>query len=258
MPKKEAEVEAKPLNLDDILGKPKNRVTKIGVELEGGWEKEKLPAGVRVERDGSVLKEGDEGALKRVGYPASTLFGEIPIGPMQVIQLNQALKKYYPQHVDKSCGMHVHMSFDSVYRYNILADSPAYQETVVEYLTRWAKAEGFDKTHHIWPRLENKNIYCQKKFWPDKQMPTAQKDHNLEREGHRYTMIHYCWERNRTVECRLLPMMDGPEQAARAIRMLIDVTNAYLIKADKARVKEGGVVQLGDGSIYEEVVKVVL
>jgi hypothetical protein len=215
-----------PLDLDKVLGKPKNRVTKIGVELEGGWIK--LPVGAKLERDSSVFNDAP---------PAGHKAGELPLGPMQVAQLGSSMRKYYPQAVDATCGMHVHMSFETLFQYNLLADSPVYQETVMEYLLRWAKEEGFKDAHHIWPRLKGQSIYAQKKYWPQEQMQRQQKDHDKERYGHRYTAIHYCWNRYGTVECRILPMMETVEQGIRATRRVIDITNAYLILADRSKAR---------------------
>lgn len=232
---------AKILELDDLLGKPKNRVSGVGVELEGGWKQ--VPAGVQLEGDGSVF---------RGARPAGLQVGELPIGPMQVAGMPGAMRKYYPSTVDDSCGMHVHMSFDTPYQYVLLADSPAYQDTVIEYLWKWGKEEVLGADHRLWPRLEGKSVFCQKKFWPQEQMQTQKKDHDQQRFGHRYTAIHYCWERNRTVECRVLPMFDTVEQSIRAIRRLIDVTNAYLVRVDKSRLRVDGKLELPNGDVYEE------
>jgi hypothetical protein len=240
------------VDLDKLLGVPRNRIKKVGIELEGGWTNP--PIGSKIERDASVFHDDPP-----VGYKV----GEMPLGPMQVIQVKPVLKKYYPNLVDKTCGMHVHMSFETLFQYVLLADSPAYQETVLEYFRRWAEKEAFPKTHYIWERLDGKNIFCQKKFWPREQMQTTRKDYDKVRHGHRYTIIHYCFERHRTLECRVLPMMPDHVQAFSAIKLLFDVTNAYLLQADKAKVKEFGKVsvdeigakvklELRKGEIYEE------
>lgn len=234
--------EAKPLDLDKVMGRPKNRVALVGVELEGGWQRN--PPNLRVVRDGSVFKDSDGGALSRGKYP-DLLCGEVNLGPMTVGQMAAEMKSAWPAVMDKSCGMHVHMSFESLFQYMVLADSPVYQETIMEYLRRWAKAEGtFPEKDPIWPRLHGKGDYCQAKFWPMAQMEVNKKDFDKDRYGHRYTAIHYCWERTKTVECRLLPMMDSPEQGIRAIREIVNVTNAYLTVAEKQKVKAVGKVAM--------------
>lgn len=247
------------LDLDKALArKPRNRIVLVGVELEGGWNV--MPKGwgkPYPDRDGSVFKAQDGGEWKRVGYP-NVMFGEIPVGPFQPIALKRKIKENYPHVVDASCGLHAHMSFETTYQYMLLADSPVYMETVSEYLLRWAKEEGFPKEHHIWDRLSGKNPYCKKVFCPELQTVVNRKDHDMNRKGNRYTFIHYAWSRYKTVECRALPMMETHEQATRAVKRLLEITNAYLSVCDKARLKVNGQIELDNGDLYEEHIQVKL
>jgi hypothetical protein len=209
------------LNIDKLLGQPKNRVKKAGVELEGGWLV--LPPGVALERDGSVF-----GDIHPPGYRC----GELPIGPMQPAAVSKLMKKYYPAIVDRTCGMHMHMSFATLRHYQWLMEEE-FQETILEYLSRWAKVEGFPKEHHIWERLSGESVYCQKKFWPDEQVGwKGRKDHDQHRHGHRYTAVHYCGRYN-TIEIRVLPMMKTVDQAIRALNEVIKITNAALVLLSK-------------------------
>lgn len=241
-----------PLNIDKALGRePKNRIARMGVELEGGWLT--LPEGCKEpEADTSVFKDPITRLQK---IPTGFKVGELALGPMQPAFMRRAVTKYYPHKVDHTCGLHVHMGFETLYQYSLLADSPAYQETVIEYLSRWGKEEGLGERHPLWARLKGDSVYCQKKFWPQAQMEQTRKDHDKERYGHRYTMIHYCWGRYQTVECRLLPMMDTSVQAVRVVKRLLDITNAYLLTVDKGKVKLGGKVELDNGDIYEEYIE---
>ena len=234
----------KPLNLDKILGEPKNRVALVGVELEGGWIT--LPPGIeRAEHDGSVFR--DDSKTQRL-YPHH---GEIPIGPMQPSGLAKSMKKYYPAFVDKTCGMHIHMSFKNHLQYSWLTEE-VYQETLLDYLTRWATKEGFPKDHHIWSRLAGKSIFCQKVFAPAAQLNWKRpKDHDQHRVGHRYTVVHFCGRQN-TIEVRVLPMMDTVEQALRAVHLVIDVTNACLISLAEPDRKVKSTVVLSKDNVYEE------
>lgn len=239
----------KSLDISRILGNPRNRVARIGVELEGGWKV--IPSGIALDHDGSVFRDPVTGGNL---CPSGHRAGELPLGPIQPGALVKAMKKYYPHKVDATCGMHVHMSFENLRHYSYLM-IPEYQETVIEYLSIWAKKEGFPTGHHIWTRLSGKSPYCQKKFWPDAQV-SSPKDHDQNRVGHRYTIIHYCG-RLRTIECRVLPMMDTVDQATRAIKHLIDITNSCLVVLGKNDLREKevvikGVVELPRGERYEE------
>ena len=230
-----------PLSIDHLLGEEsKNRVAKVGVELEGAWTK--LPLGAKLEIDNSVYK-----GTRIAGYQ----YGELPSGPMLPAAIPRFLKKYYPSAVDHTCGLHVHMSFDSLLRYAWLM-SPRYPKTMVKYLSEWAKKEGFPADHHIWDRLSGKSIYCQDKFWPDEQVNYLLKDHDQKRHGHRYTIVNYCG-RYKTVEIRVLPMMSIVAQAIRAVNMVIDITNACLVLLSEKERKLSGKFELPNGYTYEEI-----
>ena len=237
-----------PLDLDSILGRPKNRVVRVGVELEGAWKS--LPPGTRLEPDGSVFKDPVTGSKK---VPAGHQAGELPIGPIQPAALPRFMKKYYPHKIDKTCGMHVHMSFDSVWHYDLLM-VPEYQDTIVEYLARWAQKEGFASTHYIYERLGGKSVFCQRKFWPDLQVQ-AKKDYDQQRPGHRYTIVHYCG-RQMTIEVRVLPMTDTVEQAIRGVRQVIDITNACLVVLGRKKEETQRMqLEIADNESYEEYIE---
>lgn len=252
MPLSKAQVEAlkhNPLEIDSLLGKPKNRVARIGVELEGAWKS--LPPGTRLEPDGSVFKDPLTETKK---VPAGHQAGELPIGPIQPAALPKFMKKYYPHKTDKTCGMHVHMSFESVWHYALLM-VPEYQDTIIEYLDRWARAEGFPSTHFIYERLAGKSVYCQKKFWADAQVQYTKKDHDQHRHGHRYTIIHYCG-RQMTVEVRVLPMMDTVEQAIRGVRQVVDITNACLVVLGRKKEQQERMhLEIAQNESYEEYIE---
>jgi hypothetical protein len=238
---------AKPLNLDNILGMPKNRVVRMGVELEGAWKT--LPPGItEPERDTSVFKDPNTG--NQTLPTGMNWVGEIPIGPIEVAVMPKFMKRYYPHKVDKTCGMHVHQSVANAMHYAWLME-PEYQETMILYLGKWAEKEGLPKEHCIWKRLEGNSLYCQKKYWPELQYAYKQKDHSQTREGHRYTIINYSGRVN-TIEVRVLPMMETVAQAIRAVRMVIDITNASLYLLGKKETKAKARLDLDISEDIEE------
>lgn len=214
-----------PLNIDRFRGsRIRNRVYRVGIELEGGWTK--LPSGVRaLQHDGSI-----QGLLDPSGNPLHV--GELPSSPLTLEEWGKWLRKHYPQIVNQSCGMHVHLSFRTALTYSRLM-CPEYPGTIVNEITRWAKHENLPKDHTIWSRLKGKSVYCQHVYSADEQVRNTSKDHNRERAGHRYTVINYCWARVSTLECRLLPMMDTAERAERLVQEYIDITNAFLMATGK-------------------------
>lgn len=247
-----------PLNIDDLLKKkPRNRIEAIGVELEGAWQK--TPEGSKIVRDGSVFKAlGDDGGVGRTNLPGYAV-GEVQIGPIQPIAMSAGVRRAYPQKMDKSCGLHVHMSVKKLLFYSALT-AAEYQATVVHYLKQWAKLNDLPADNELWERLEGNSLYCQLKHWPWKQIAWERnKDFDQQREGHRYTAIHYCWHRTRTIECRLLPMFEDVELSISAIQYVIDITNACLVKlSDKIKPTKGGRLELPDGVTYEETIEEVL
>ena len=235
----------KPLDLDPYLGKVKNRVTLAGVELEGGWIT--LPPGVAaLEHDGSVFNGRIPAGAKHIG--------ELPIGPVMPAGIAELLKVNYPQKINHTCGMHVHMSFDTLWHYHLLM-VPEYPVTMLHYLRKWATAAGLKETHPIWARLNNESRYCKNEFWPDRQASNKRKDHNMEVPGHRYTHVHYCGRQN-TIEIRTLPMMEKFKSAVNAVHQVIQITNGCLYVLGKKAGRKGTAakVQLPDNMIYEETI----
>ena len=214
----------KVLDISSLLGKCKNRISRIGIEIEGGWKT--LPKGIALEHDGSVF---------RGNRSVDISYGEIPLGPMIPGNYAAAIRKYYPHVVDATCGLHVHMSFEHLRIYSILM-AEEYQDTMVAYLTRWADDEGISGEHTFRDRLKGRSRFCQKMFWPDLQT-NASKDYNQDRMGHRYTMINYCHQSHGTLECRLLPMFADVEQSVRGVKRVLEITNACLVKLGKGREK---------------------
>lgn len=233
----------KVLDIGPHLGKSKNRVSLVGVELEGAWVD--LPAGVAaLEHDGSVFHG-------RMPLGARHL-GELPIGPMVPAGLAEAVRHNWPHKMNSTCGMHVHMSFDISWYYGLLM-VPEYTQTVCEYMTRWGKDAGLPDNHTLFSRFRGESQFCRKEFWPDAQASVNRKDHDQQRYGHRYTIIHYCG-RNKTIECRALPMIPKVALSIRAIHHLIDITNAciFVLGGKTKREKLQNKVTLSNNLVYEE------
>lgn len=238
------------IDIDKHLGKVRNRVYRVGIELEGGWAKS--PPGLTLVRDGSI--EGLAGALDPVtGQREPLQIGECQTpGGIELIKVRPWMKKYYPTHVNKSCGLHVHMSFTSAVHYSQLMVAD-YQDTMIEYLSRWAKKQGFGRNHVIWPRLQGMSQYCKLEFFPDDQARRTNKNYVHDGQGHRYTAINYCWGQHETVECRVLPMFPEAEVGIDAVHKVIDITNAFLVKTFKKEQKHRSEFVIGGGDdMYSE------
>ena len=249
------------LDIDRWIERPaKNRVKLVGVELEGGWTK--WPEGENwsqyFHHDASVkMPEIPEVASGQ----ART--GEIVSPPIEPAAIGKWVQKWYPQHLNHTCGLHIHMSFFFLRHYRRLMVID-YQDTMMEYLKRWASAEGnfptdvvctsclgtpanmascltclgkgrIGKEHHIWRRLRGEEKNCQLKFWPDAQVKmTKHGDQSSAdryfKDGCRYTAINYCYsvDNRQTLEVRVLPMMKTTDQATRALKRVVRITNGCL------------------------------
>lgn len=235
----------KPFNIDAPLTRAstiRDRIFKVGVELEGWWDK--LPSkDVAIVRDSSVRPTNDAGEYVEWNH---ALQGELPSPPLERTKIAQWVKVNHPQHVNWTCGMHVHMSFKAALSYSRLLVE-AYPATVVEYMKRWADKQGFPQSHPIWARLADKpcmpglDNYCRHIFDPDGQLKNARKDYDHHRVGNRYTAVNYCYnnDEKHTVEIRLLPMFSSAETANSAIEELLNITNCFLFSYTlKAGAKE--------------------
>lgn len=244
------------LDIDRYLERNiKNRINLVGVELEGGWNK--LPGEYHIQRDGSVRFGAAGDDLAKIALIKHV--GEIPLPPLSTKEFPSVMKLYYPSYVNATCGMHVHLSTNKAFAYQrLMVNKPySYPGTIVEYMTRWAKREaGLNKAHPIWARLAGKNEYCQHVFHADEQTKTSSKDFDHHRPGHRYTVISYCWGRYKTLECRLLPMMDTAEQGVRAVQEIVNITNAFLAASRereprlKATVTDGDDIHVSERRSY--------
>lgn len=214
----------KSVDLTNVV-KSKNRIYRLGIELEGGWDKP--PKSGKIERDGSVAVD------------CIYAQGELPSPPLAVEDYKQWMIDHYPHKVNDTCGMHIHMSFQSALTYQRLMD-PKYPATILAYVRKWSKDQKLKDNHPIWHRLNGDSPYCRHQFTADDQVMAVDKDFNRERRGNRYTVVNYCWSRTSTLECRLLPAMSSVELAIDAIDNLINITNGFLVATAKKEAKVRG------------------
>lgn len=258
-------------NVHELLKKPeeiKKRIYRVGIELEGGWNK--APEGCKIDHDGSVQIQipatcledlyttAQIAAAKKMGTNLewkglykNILTGEIPSMVLAPSDFPAWMTKYYPNYVNNTCGLHVHMSFAHALHYQKLM-TPAYTQKIIEHITKWAKEEGLPKSHPIWDRVAGKSRYCQNKFFGDEQARKAGKDYNREANGNRYTMVNYCFLLHNTLEVRLLPMFEGVDQAIRAVNAILDITNACLASSSTREKKS---VKVSNRSGVERVLR---
>lgn len=282
-------VPIQPLNLDPALHKARNRIHRLGIELEGGWEK--LPKGMHLVHDGSVSVPAPPGAggltsaeqrmylemdairnRRPLTGAESAMFdnlrsrarigtkfhvGEAPSPILEMDDWQEWMRKFYPSHVNETCGLHVHFSFKSAFHYQRLMN-PALNATTAEYIRQWANEEGLNASHCLWPRIAGRSEYCQDKFYADIQASRTTKDHNRSAEGCRYTMWNFCYSLHGTAECRLLPMFDTVDLSIRAVQRLIQIVNSFLVvEAQREKKIEASTPYREDDYVREEIIEIV-
>lgn len=185
-----------------LAGKVRNRIDKIGIELEGGWLS--LPKGVNLTPDGSVRVSDPQGR--------GLVRGEIPSPPLSPTEWEAWVKAHYPSHVDSSCGLHVHMSFRSALVYQRLMDFN-YTKALLTQLRRWAVVAALPPQHHFYGRLKGANKYCLPFYAADVQARQTRK------ADCRYAAVNYCHGIHQTMEVRVLPMFSDSDIPPNIIKL---------------------------------------
>jgi hypothetical protein len=193
------------------------RIKMAGVELEGAWTHDKLNTlGIDLEDDGSV------GDFSNAVYDECDL-GEIPSPPFSSVpEFMKFITTNYPDFVNKTCGMHVHVSTNTLADYQALMNVKFYSFLKLS-LSVWGKKNNILPKSAFWTRLKGNNgQFCADRFNPDTQVLTEYKG------GDRYTMLNYCYKVHGTMECRVLPMFKSKKIAAAAVNRVLWTVNKYL------------------------------
>lgn len=190
---------------------------KIGVELEGGWSgdyRRFLLASplVDTKEDGSVNVEADS-------------VGEITLGPYD--RLGRALAmvtRCYPEKVDETCGLHVHLSFDRPTVHRLTA--PAFFTHFADFWKAWGTRHQIHRSSEFWSRLAGECEYCEPMEF---QSENAYYGHTTPFQSDRYSQVNFqAYREHGTLECRLLPAFKYSRVAIKAIAGVIDCFEEYL------------------------------
>lgn len=244
----------------EILRGVVNRVAAVGIELEGGWDKN---CGEEMHTDNSVkfpppidvaVIDPNTGlsAVNVTGVRPKYGIGEVISKPLPPAMMDEWVMRCYPQHVNGTCGLHVHMSFFYKLNYSRLM-TPDFGIAIIEAVKEFGFDEGLAGDHPLWLRITDTNHpHCAQTYCGDKQVLVKGKDYRSRGTDHsRYTAINYCYSQHKTIECRLLPMFETAAQSIRAIRCIIDTTNKFLSKVRLREQKQVAVV-LGKPDVFQE------
>lgn len=192
-------------------------IDKVGVEIEGGWSPEVvIPTGTgNKESDGSVN-----------GFDTICDAGEVVSKPFtDVTKLTSWMTTVWPQHVNQTCGLHVHVSLKTRLDYCRLMDERFFS-FFLQRMEAWGQKLNI-QNKHFFARLKGENHFCRKVWNPDLQVDKTGKD------SIRYAHWNFAWSvRNRkTAECRLLPTFKNPKIGCSAVTHVIGAVEDYLDRA---------------------------
>jgi len=187
------------------------RVAEVGAEIEGGWNGEEAPEGMY--GDVSVKCAGDH-----IGEIASR-------GSLE--EMLEWVGDNYPDEMDRSCGIHVHVSFTNRLAYMQLMSRTFYYKWFLPRVEKWAEELNINKGSAFYVRFEGKKgvehaKFSMKGFHAEKQSKMLGKD------GLRYYHLNYCYKLHTTIECRLFPTFQKKELAVKAIEFYVNLCNEFL------------------------------
>jgi hypothetical protein len=208
---------------------PFKHVHRLGIELEGGWDK--IMPDVCIGRDGSV-------------HVTANHYGELPSPPLYPFRFEKWLRAHHPTAVNDSCGMHVHVSVRSPLDYNRLMRRKFYNRFLAEAETL-GRTLALPESHLFWLRLRGANNYCARRFAPEEQYKAKSKG-----LADRYTHLNFCWSLHGTMECRLFPAFSDPEHSTAAVRWLLHLVESYLSEfpAEKVHITKIFTPRAGEGT----------
>jgi len=147
--------------------------------------------------------------------------GEIASPKLKVNEVKDFILDNYPNEVNSTCGLHVHMSFKNDKKdYAILATKEFYDFFLSEIQT-WADNRKINKGSRFYKRLEGVQ-YSKREFLAENQL-NPNSDYS-----DRYAHLNFCYNKHRTLEIRCGTMFDNKEISVEYVHAVIDIVNYYL------------------------------
>lgn len=188
-------------------------IDRVGIELEGAWKSARRD--IRMIHDGSVTDfSGSVMDNCRTGEVVSEPF-------LYWSDLVAFIQSKYPDHINRTCGLHVHMSTPTIGAYEALMNQ-RYNDFLMKSLLLWGKKNKVQPNHSFWRRMSGTEYYCRGIFRPDEQVILNSKG------SPRYSQVNYCYGLHRTMEVRVLPMFKQKNLAISAIYHILRCTQKYL------------------------------
>jgi hypothetical protein len=132
------------------------------------------------------------------------------------------LTRRYPDYVNKSCGLHVHVSFKSMNDYSKVI-SPAFVEWFRNNMKVWGREVGITNAHY-YSRLDGCNDFCRLIEDDNHILRQLRARH---KENYRYGIWNFCFSIRGTAECRVLPMFKDRAIACKAVKQVLALTEQW-------------------------------
>jgi hypothetical protein len=198
---------------DVILADASTNIDRVGVELEGGWNDA---------QDFEIFGDGSVNVTANYVGEAHTYPRPYSLNDESTIDaFNRQFENMYPDRVDNTCGMHVHVSFKSIGAYNAFVCNE-FADWVIAGLKAW----GANTTSsNLKRRLAGENSFAETTY--DAQTALRQCLTRNKHDAPRYTAVNYCYNTHGTMEVRVLPMFKDKAVGQAAVKALIHLISLW-------------------------------
>ena len=213
-------------------------IRALGVELEGCWAKDQLVAWshggwpTALERAEVFTNRVGDGSVNSDGVPNPRNIGHTgevnSSGLIKSVALMRLfIESAYPVYVNKSCGLHVHVSFAEDKGLGFVLNEDFWQDYQVAMRELADRVLEPDDQAMDWfdRRYEGGNQYCEPRWRPDYQLRSNDRG--------RYAHLNFCAIRKHgTLENRLFPMVNDAKMAADLAAGYVEWLEGWLRERD--------------------------
>lgn len=194
-------------------------VNRIGIEIEGLWYQTRIPSNPL--KDVSVQFTPGELQIGPDQFISNHFIGETASMPLVWENVKPWIDKNYPDKVNTTCGLHVHISVKSDSDYIRLMD-PEFERFFLIRMEEFGKSMKYPQDHPFWCRLKGSNPFCAKDHKPEEQVIRTDK------RGPRYAQLNYCYGLHGTLECRLFHGTSNPDEILACVKSFVDCVEEFL------------------------------
>lgn len=213
-------------------------IRSIGIEIEGAWNEVyyDFKNNDVFRHDGSVdiprniecryCRNGDNDNCECSddGYNE---VGELAFQPKTgIVDAILELDQNYPDHTNRSCGLHIHLGLSEKEYMTILWQYSKFYREYIAFLRYFGQTRAIRQGSAFWSRLSGENRYCRL----DINLKTI-KDQmkNSSYDNCRYNHVNFCYSKHGTIELRSFPAFQTKALSLDAVRSVYDFVNMWLL-----------------------------